>query len=116
VLALAELCEREGLFDAAGHWMARGSLGRPVRRLAPVVFQTAARLRLRRFSASDRSPGARRQGLRAACRRAPRYAVAVLALTLAGFRVASLLWVGPGGGGRPRRAGAGGPAVAGKRA
>jgi arsenical pump membrane protein len=70
VLVLAELCEREGLFDAAGHWMARGSLGRPVRLLAlvfavgaavtvvlsldatvvlltPVVFQTAARLRLR---------------------------------------------------------------------
>jgi arsenical pump membrane protein len=70
VLVLAELCEREGLFDATGHLMARGSLGRPVRLLAlvfgvgaavtvvlsldatvvlltPVVFQTAARLRLR---------------------------------------------------------------------
>src|SRR6266542_4414428 len=70
VLVLAELCEREGLFEAAGHWMAGASMGRPVRLLSlvfavgaavtvvlsldatvvlltPVVFQTAARLRLR---------------------------------------------------------------------
>ncbi len=70
VLVLAELCEREGLFEAAGHWMARGSHSRPVPLLAlvfvvgssvtavlsldatvvlltPVVFATAARLELR---------------------------------------------------------------------
>ncbi len=175
VLVLAELCEREGLFEAAGHWMAGASMGRPVRLLSlvfavgaavtvvlsldatvvlltPVVFQTAARLRLRpkpqvyacthlansaslllpvsnltnllafrasglsfvrfgalmwlpwlaaitvewlalrSFFASDLvgrgtvSPEPRAGG-------APRYAVAVLAVTLAGFGVASLLGV-----------------------
>src|SRR6266511_2166304 len=175
VLGLAELCEREGLFEAAGHWMAGASMGRPVRLLSlvfavgaavtvvlsldatvvlltPVVFQTAARLRLRpkpqvyacthlansaslllpvsnltnllafrasglsfvrfgalmwlpwlaaitvewlalrSFFASDLvgrgtvSPEPRAGG-------APRYAVAVLAVTLAGFGVASLLGV-----------------------
>src|SRR6266545_4301959 len=177
VLVLAELCEREGLFEAAGHWMAGASMGRPVRLLSlvfavgaavtvvlsldatvvlltPVVFQTAARLRLRpkpqvyacthlansaslllpvsnltnllafrasglsfvrfgalmwlpwlaaitvqwlalrSFFASDLvgrgtvSPEPRAGG-------APRYAVAVLAVTLAGFGVASLLGVEP---------------------
>src|SRR5919108_672868 len=70
VLLLAELCEREGLFAAAGQRMAVASGGRPVALLGlvfavgaavtavlsldatvvlltPVVFQTAARLRLR---------------------------------------------------------------------
>lgn len=70
VLALAELCDREGLFEAAGAWMAASSRGRPVALLAlvfvvgsavtaalsldatvvlltPVVFATVARLRLR---------------------------------------------------------------------
>ena len=70
ILVLSELCEREGLFEAAGHWMAGASRARPVRLLAlvfvvgagvtavlsldatvvlltPVVFATAARLRLR---------------------------------------------------------------------
>jgi arsenical pump membrane protein len=70
VLVLAELCEREGLFQAAGHRMAGASKGRPVALLGlvfvvgavvtaalsldatvvlltPVVFQTAVRLRLR---------------------------------------------------------------------
>jgi arsenical pump membrane protein len=70
VLVLANLCERYGLFEAAGSWMASGSRGRPVSLLAlvftaasvvtavlsldatvvlltPVVFATVARLRLR---------------------------------------------------------------------
>ncbi len=70
VLVLAELCEREGLFTAAGQRMAATSRGRPVALLGlvfgvgaavtavlsldatvvlltPVVFATAARLRLR---------------------------------------------------------------------
>src|SRR6266700_7904492 len=70
VLVLAELCEREGLFAAAGQRMAATSRGRPVALLGlvfavgaavtavlsldatvvlltPVVFATAARLRLR---------------------------------------------------------------------
>jgi arsenical pump membrane protein len=70
VLVLAELCEREGLFQAAGRRMAGASKGRPVALLGlvfvvgaavtaalsldatvvlltPVVFQTAVRLRLR---------------------------------------------------------------------
>jgi arsenical pump membrane protein len=70
VLVLAELCDREGLFEAAGRWMAASSRGRPVALLAlvfvvgsvvtaalsldatvvlltPVVFATVARLRLR---------------------------------------------------------------------
>jgi arsenical pump membrane protein len=70
VLVLAEMAEREGLFDAAGTWMAGASRGRPVALLAlvfvvgstatailsldatvvlltPVVFATALRLRLR---------------------------------------------------------------------
>ena len=70
VLVLANLCERHGLFEAAGSWMASGSGGRPVSLLAlvfivasvvtavlsldatvvlltPVVFATVARLRLR---------------------------------------------------------------------
>lgn len=70
VLVLAELCDREGLFNAAGRWMGNGSRGRPVALLAlvfvvgsgvtavlsldatvvlltPVVFSTAIRLRLR---------------------------------------------------------------------
>jgi arsenical pump membrane protein len=198
VLVLAELCEREGLFDAAGHWMASGSRGRPVRLLAlvfavgaavtvvlsldatvvlltPVVFQTAARLRLRpkpdvyacthlansaslllpvsnltnllafrasglsffrfgslmwlpwlaaiavewlvlrRFFASDLvGRGGAVSEPRAGG--APRYAVAVLALTLAGFGVASPLGIDPA-----VVAGLGAlalavPAVAGKRA
>ena len=70
VLVLADLCDRYGLFEAAGSWMATGSRGRPVALLAlvfavasvvtavlgldatvvlltPVVFTTVARLRLR---------------------------------------------------------------------
>ena len=70
VLVLAELCDREGLFEAAGHWVARASRGSPVALLGltfvtgsavtaalsldttvvlltPVVFATAARLKLR---------------------------------------------------------------------
>jgi arsenical pump membrane protein len=70
VLVLAGLCDRYGLFEAAGSWMAAGSRGRPVSLLAlvftvasvvtavlsldatvvlltPVVFATVARLRLR---------------------------------------------------------------------
>lgn len=70
VLLLAELCEREGLFAAAGERMASAARGRPVALLGlvfgvgaavtavlsldatvvlltPVVFQTAVRLRLR---------------------------------------------------------------------
>src|SRR5919108_3411727 len=70
VLLLAELCDREGLFAAAGQRMAVAAAGRPVALLGlvfalgaavtavlsldatvvlltPVVFQTAARLRLR---------------------------------------------------------------------
>ena len=70
VLVLANLCDRYGLFEAAGTWMATGSRGRPVRLLAlvfavastvtavlsldatvvlltPVVFATVAQLRLR---------------------------------------------------------------------
>ena len=34
VLVLAELCDREGLFDVAGHWMVGASSGRPVAPLA----------------------------------------------------------------------------------
>ena len=70
VLVLANLCDRYGLFEAAGTWMATGSRGRPVTLLAlvfvaasvvtavlgldatvllltPVVLTTVARLRLR---------------------------------------------------------------------
>jgi arsenical pump membrane protein len=70
VLVLASLCDRYGLFEAAGSWMAAGSRGRPVSLLAfvfaaasvvtavlsldatvvlltPVVFATVARLHLR---------------------------------------------------------------------
>jgi arsenical pump membrane protein len=70
VLVLANLCDRHGLFEAAGSWMAAGSRGRPVSLLAlvfaaasivtavlsldatvvlltPVVFATVARLHLR---------------------------------------------------------------------
>src|SRR6266511_552064 len=140
VLVLAELCEREGLFEAAGHWMAGASMGRPARlRLRPkpqvyacthlansaslllpvsnltnlLAFRasglsfvrfgalmwlpwlaaiTVEWLALRSFFASDLvgrgtvSPEPRAGG-------APRYAVAVLAVTLAGFGVASLLGV-----------------------
>ena len=69
VLVLADLCDRYGLFEAAGTWMAVGSRGRPVTLLAlvfvvasvvtavlsldatvvlltPVVLTTVARLRL----------------------------------------------------------------------
>ncbi len=41
VLALASLCDDEGLFEAAGAWMARTSIGRP-RRLLGQVFVIAA--------------------------------------------------------------------------
>lgn len=70
VLVLAELCDRYGLFEFAGQWMAAGARGSPVMLLAlvfaiastvtavltldatvvlltPVVFATAARLQLR---------------------------------------------------------------------
>lgn len=41
ILVLASLCDDEGLFDAAGNWMARTSAGRP-RRLLGHVFVIAA--------------------------------------------------------------------------
>ncbi|HTV12765.1 MAG TPA: SLC13 family permease [Acidimicrobiales bacterium] len=70
VLVLADLCDRHGLFEAAGTWMAKGSRGKPVALLAlvfaitssvtavlsldatvvlltPVVLATVARLALR---------------------------------------------------------------------
>jgi arsenical pump membrane protein len=70
MLVLAELCDREGLFEAVGRWMVGASRGRPVALLAlvfvvgsavtaalsldatvvllsPVVFAAAARVRLR---------------------------------------------------------------------
>lgn len=70
MLVLADMCDRHGLFDAAGAWMARASGGRPVALLAlvfaiasvvtavlsldatvvlltPAVLTTVARLRLR---------------------------------------------------------------------
>jgi arsenical pump membrane protein len=70
ILILAHMCDRYGLFEAAGTWMATGSRGRPVALLAlvfavastvtavlsldatvvlltPVVFATVARLRIR---------------------------------------------------------------------
>jgi arsenical pump membrane protein len=70
VLVLANLCDRYGIFEAAGSWMAAGSRGRPVSLLAlvfaaasvvtavlsldatvvlltPVVFATVGRLHLR---------------------------------------------------------------------
>ena len=70
VLVLADMCDRYGLFEAAGAWMAKGSGGRPVALLAlvfgvasvvtavlsldatvvlltPAVLTTVARLRLR---------------------------------------------------------------------
>ncbi len=70
MLVLADLCDRYGVFDAAGRWIAAGSRGRPVALLGlvfavastvtavlsldatvvlltPVVFATAARVRLR---------------------------------------------------------------------
>ncbi len=70
VLVLADLCDRYGLFDAAGQWMAAGSRGEPIKLFAlvfvvastvtavlsldatvvlltPVVFTTVTRLRLR---------------------------------------------------------------------
>lgn len=42
VLVLAELCDRYGLFEAAGAWMAAGSQGRPVALLALVFTVTSA--------------------------------------------------------------------------
>ena len=70
VLVLADMCDRYGLFEAAGTWMATGSRGRPIALLAlvfvvasivtavlgldatvllltPIVLTTVARLRLR---------------------------------------------------------------------
>jgi arsenical pump membrane protein len=70
VLVLADLCDRYGLFDAAGRWIGAGSRGRPIAllglvfvvasavtavlsldttvvMLTPVVFATVTRLRLR---------------------------------------------------------------------
>jgi arsenical pump membrane protein len=41
VLVLANLCDRFGLFEAAGTWMATGSRGRPVTLLA-LVFAVAS--------------------------------------------------------------------------
>jgi arsenical pump membrane protein len=41
ILALAQLCDDDGLFRACGGWMARASAGRP-RRLLAQVFVTAA--------------------------------------------------------------------------
>ena len=38
VLVLADLCDRHGLFEAAGSWMARRSGGKPVALLALVFF------------------------------------------------------------------------------
>ena len=81
VLVLAQLCDDEGLFRACGGWMARGSRGRPRRLLVqvfaiaavttavlsldatvvlltPVVFVTAARLRIRAVAAVEASNAA----------------------------------------------------------
>jgi arsenical pump membrane protein len=41
VLVLADMCDRQGLFEAAGAWMAKGSGGRPVALLA-LVFGVAS--------------------------------------------------------------------------
>jgi len=41
VLVLAAMCDRYGLFEAAGSWMAAGSRGRPVRLMA-LVFAAAS--------------------------------------------------------------------------
>ena len=179
VLLLAELCDREGLFEAAGRRMAAAARGRPVALLGlvfgvgsavtaalsldatvvlltPVVFATAARLRLRpkphvyacthlansaslllpvsnltnllafrasglsfaRFGATMALPWLAAIGVewlalrrffasdlvgrgelvadtQAAAGGGPRFATAVLALTLAGFGVASLAGVDP---------------------
>jgi arsenical pump membrane protein len=177
VLVLAELCEREGLFAAAGQRMASAARGRPVALLGlvfmvgaavtavlsldatvvlltPVVFATAARLRLRpkphiyacthlansaslllpvsnltnllafrasglsfaRFAATMTLPWLAAIGVEwlvlrrffasdlvghgqvvaaAEAGAAPRYAMAVLALTLIGFGAASLVHVDP---------------------
>jgi arsenical pump membrane protein len=177
MLLIADGCRREGLFDAMGAVMARGSQGSPQRLLAfvfviaaaitavlsldativlltPVVFATAAQMRtsakphvyacahlansaslllpvsnltnllafhasklsflrfaalmvlptlaavgvewvvFRRFFAVDlRRP--RRAGTRPARPKLPRFAVAVLALTLAGFALSSVLGIQP---------------------
>ncbi len=42
VLVLASLCDDEGLFQAAGTWMARGSNGKPRRLLGQVFLMAAA--------------------------------------------------------------------------
>jgi arsenical pump membrane protein len=42
VLVLAYLCEREGLFDAAGHWLSRSSRGRGPRLLGQVFALSVA--------------------------------------------------------------------------
>jgi arsenical pump membrane protein len=42
VLVLAELCDRYGLFEAAGAWMAAGARGRPLTLLALVFAVTSA--------------------------------------------------------------------------
>ena len=42
VLVLAQLCAAEGLFDAAGHWLARASRGSPERLLVEVFVLSAA--------------------------------------------------------------------------
>ena len=177
MLVIAEGCRREGLFDAMGAIMARGSSGSPQRLLAfvfvvaagitavlsldativlltPVVFTTAARMRtnvkpqvyacahlansaslllpvsnltnLLAFHATDLSfvrfaalmvlptlaavgvewivfkwffavelKRPRRAGVRPARPQLPRFAVAVLALTLAGFAFSSVLGIQP---------------------
>jgi arsenical pump membrane protein len=41
VFLLAKMCDRYGLFEAAGAWMARGSQGRPIALLA-LVFAVAS--------------------------------------------------------------------------
>ncbi len=42
VLVLAELCAAEGMFEAAGHWLARSSRGSPRRLLVKVFVLSAA--------------------------------------------------------------------------
>ncbi len=111
MLLIADGCRREGLFDAMGAVMARGSGGSPQRLLA-LVFVIAAAITavlsldatiaavsvewvvFRRFFAVDLERP-RHAGARPARPELPRFAVAVLALTLAGFALSSVLGIEP---------------------
>jgi arsenical pump membrane protein len=52
VLVLASLCDDEGLFEAAGAWMARTSTGRPRRLLGQVFVIAAATTAIRSLDAT----------------------------------------------------------------